>query len=213
MITRLSEALCLSSSVFQKRRRSLFFIIFILPLASGCIGFAYQEPRTVGLSGEQAVSQISSVRVEGAADSRMKDRCSLHLDFAGWDYFPEDQKELLRTLEKNGIRSNPESSLVLEITLEQTDITPLWRRLPNVIVTVLTSTLFPLVEYFEYHLTFRLIGPDGQLGMKQYRIMSHTILSGLVTPLTPFYYPPAARQEALAESATDFASFCHPFSD
>ncbi|MBR33529.1 MAG: hypothetical protein CMN77_19675 [Spirochaetaceae bacterium] len=223
---------------FHAAGSTCLFILFTLSSLS-CIGFAYQEPRTAGISPPPISSDPSRLsdpassdrsangsRPLDPADGQMhnsasdrdgantsRDRCTVHLDFVGWNYFPEDEKQVLLALQENGIRSNPESSFVLEITLEQTDITPLWRRLPNVIITVLTSSLFPLVEYFEYHVTFRLRSDARTEIFTRYRVMSHTILSGLVTPLTPFYYPPTARQDALAEAARDFAHRCRSFSD
>lgn len=224
---------------FSFRRAALPVLLCILFFAAGCIGFAYQDVRTMGLSYQDSFAPLhpNSARSEntrtdlaakqtdtdsrdektdpgkssGRNNSSEGNLCHFHINYVGWTYFPEDRELFARTLQENGIRSEPSSSLLLEITLEQTDITPLWRRLPNVVLTVFTSTLFPLVEYFEYELTFRLISADRAVLLRKYRLMSHTILSGLVTPLTPFYYPPTARREALAEAATDFAPYCHTF--
>lgn len=164
------------------------------------MAIAYQEPRTAG---------ISPISFDSG-------RCEFLPDFVGWSYFPEDQKRveaLIRPYDariaKPGSQPAPGESEqgeapVLEISLEQTDITPSWRKLPNVIVTVLSSGIFPLVEYFEYYLTFRIRKKGLVTMVHRYRIMSHTLVTALAIPLTPFLYPPDERQEALEEATLDF---------
>ncbi|MCB1138170.1 MAG: hypothetical protein KDK23_05405 [Leptospiraceae bacterium] len=170
------------------------FLLLSLLFTSSCMAIAYQEPRTAAL----------------ATTSIEASNCRFLPDFVGWSYFPQDKERIEALIQPFDVRSaasiqpgNDEPRL-LEISLEQTDITPAWRKLPNVIVTVLSSGIFPLVEYFEYYLTFRIRNQGEVTLVHRYRIMSHTVVTALVIPLTPFLYPPDQRQEALEEATEDF---------
>ncbi|MBU43687.1 MAG: hypothetical protein CMN76_10735 [Spirochaetaceae bacterium] len=180
-------------------------LVFAGLLLGSCIGIAYHDPETTGRKFGHGPDSHSKGRPE----------CTLHMDYVGWSYFPTDKSILEESLLNNGIRNAPESPWILEVTFEQTDVTPDWRRIPNIVITVLSSSLFPLVEYFQYHIEFRLRTEEGVTLFRRYRVMNHTVVSGLLTPFTPFYYPPSQRQKAVARASVDFVgqltSFCRPF--
>ena len=115
-------------------------------------------------------------------------------------------------LSGSGLILDPAADRVLEIILEHTDITPAWRKAPNALLTIFSVGIFPLVEYFEYHLTFR-VREGGQITyLDQYRIMNHTVVSVLVAPLMPFYWPSTERMESIEKVRSmfrnRFARFC-----
>lgn len=183
----LLRTLLLLKLILKLNLNRILIGILTLAISAGCMGYAYQE-----------------VRIQDNPEALvLPSECLFQPDFTGWSYFPSDRKQMEELLAAYLSESRPEAP-VLEIRLEQTDITPAWRKLPNVVITVLTSSVVPLVEYFEYRLVFRIMDSGEVIIERQYTVMLHTLVSVLVIPFMPFMYPPSERQEALKEAGLDF---------
>lgn len=201
-----------------------FLWLFIAVFLAGCVGFAEQkrtgwnqeewstqtgrmtqETRMDSVKGDEKESLDQALQEEEYEAGQKASTVPVRMHFAGWNHFPEDRGLVEDTLRTKGIVHADEADLLLEITLEQTHVTPGLQRLGNAILTIASFTLVPFFERYEYRLRFVVMDAGGVTLAEQYCIKNHIFTSLLALPLMPVYWPPDARQEAVEASATDFS--------
>jgi hypothetical protein len=116
---------------------------------------------------------------------------SIRLVFTGFSFYENEKEALRKAILDSGFRESDDSTLLLEIILEEQKPDYPNRKLhfANLLASFFTATIFPYHIITDHRILYRLKEKGVFLGEYENRMRLHQYRGILVMFLSPFYWP------------------------
>ena len=168
--------------------------IWLCTLLTSCAGYADYTRLSPGPAAKAARTHqekpgSSPALAAHRTETRSVDHPRWHaeLHFVGWHYFPTEREQLQASLAEAGILSRHGAAVMIEVLLEQSEITHPLQKLANAVLTLASLSAIPLYERYAYRLRFRVTDRRSQLHEIEYVTLNRVFTRLLALPLMPFY--------------------------
>ena len=127
---------------------------------------------------------------------------SVRIEFTGFGFYEKELNLLKAEILKSGFKENNNSPLLLEILLEEKEVTYNYKFLHvlNMVTSIFSASLIPYYTITQHKITYRFSENNKSLGSYSL-ILKLDQLRGLsVLPLTYFFWPSSAFDQSILDS-------------